>query len=361
MIRCRACRQKECRTTGRQRLSPAPSRMPNDEQGRTGGGPVAGGPDRARATRHRVADRGNHRARPVRVRSGDGHRERVRARIRSRSDQLASAADGLRRRSFVFAAIADTHDLDRNVGGGILAGAIAYRLFLFMVPFVYVLFTILGVASAVASKNPADLAKNVGISGVLAHAVVSVHKLKTSTQVLLLIGATYALLHTARSLTKALFSVHSLVWSIPPVRLKGLKPVFAFIGVVVVMGFLTPLFDRLRNAAWGLGALFAILAVTALAAVVWWWASVHLPHPDVPARALIPGALLLGVGVELLHAVTVYWIAHEVAKKSETYGTVGIALTVLFWTYFLGRIIVASVGINVTLWRTRTSGHCLAS
>src|SRR5215469_15932164 len=34
-------------------------------------------------------------------------------------------------------------ELDARVGGGILAGALAFRLFLFLVPFVYVVFTTL--------------------------------------------------------------------------------------------------------------------------------------------------------------------------------------------------------------------------
>jgi hypothetical protein len=37
----------------------------------------------------------------------------------------------------------DIADLDVHVGGGILAGAVAFRMFLFLVPFVYVCFTLL--------------------------------------------------------------------------------------------------------------------------------------------------------------------------------------------------------------------------
>src|SRR5215475_4043235 len=37
-------------------------------------------------------------------------------------------------------------ELDARVGGGILAGALAFRIFLFMVPLVYVAFTVLSAA-----------------------------------------------------------------------------------------------------------------------------------------------------------------------------------------------------------------------
>ena len=288
---------------------------------------------------------------PVRATGDEGLVRRTVARVTAELERLDGLVQARRQHSPVVQALFDMHELDRNVGGGILAGAVAYRLFLFMVPFVYVVFTLLGFAGDVATKDPADLAKSVGITGVLGHAVVSTHELKTGTQILLLVGATYALLHTARSLVKALFAVHTLVWRVPRVKLKGMKPVFTFIGIVTVMALIVPLLDRLRNKAYGAGAVVAILLVTSISFVIWWWVSGHLPHAGVPAWALIPGALLIAVGVEALHALTVYWISSEVSKKSETYGTVGIALTVLLWTYLLGRLIVASAGINATLWR----------
>jgi len=51
--------------------------------------------------------------------------------------------------------------------------------------------------------------------------------------------------------------------------------------------------------------------------------------------------------------LTTYWIGHLVARKTQTYGSVGIALAVLLWVYLLGRIIVASAGLNAALWYRR--------
>ena len=53
----------------------------------------------------------------------------------------------------------------------------------------------------------------------------------------------------------------------------------------------------------------------------------------------------------MLHLLTTYWIGHLVARKTSTYGSVGIALAVLLWVYILGRIIVASAGLNAALYR----------
>jgi uncharacterized BrkB/YihY/UPF0761 family membrane protein len=79
----------------------------------------------------------------------------------------------------------------------VTAGALAFRLFLFMVPFVYVVFTVLGVASRAVGHDPAQLARNAGITGVLASAVVKAGDQGAWTQVTLVLGAVVAMLLTA--------------------------------------------------------------------------------------------------------------------------------------------------------------------
>src|SRR5215470_15508332 len=95
-------------------------------------------------------------------------------------------------------------ELDTRVGGGILAGALAFRIFLFMVPFVYVVFTALGAVFGAISQDPTHAARNIGITGVLASAVVKTQDQSAWTLAVLVTGATIALFLTAGSLLKAL-------------------------------------------------------------------------------------------------------------------------------------------------------------
>jgi hypothetical protein len=95
-------------------------------------------------------------------------------------------------------------ELDARVGGGILAGALAFRIFLFMVPVVYVIFTILGSVSRALGHDPAQLAKEAGITGVLASTVVTIADQSTWTLVTLVLGAVVTMFITAGSLLKAL-------------------------------------------------------------------------------------------------------------------------------------------------------------
>ena len=39
---------------------------------------------------------------------------------------------------------------------------------------------------------------------------------------------------------------------------------------------------------------------------IWLWVSTLLPHADVPLRALVPGAILMAVGAQIVHLFTVY-------------------------------------------------------
>ena len=244
-------------------------------------------------------------------------------------------------------------ELDARVGGGILAGALAFRIFLFMVPFVYVVFTVLGALSRAMGHDPGQLAGNVGITGILASAVVTIDDQGAWTQVALVLGALVTLFLTSGALLKALYVVHWLIWRVHRVMPAGLAPRLALIGLTLAASALGVAVNYLRNASGVAGAVLALLVITALSFALWWWVSWKLPHAPVPPRALIPGALLMAAWVDVLQLLTTYWIGHLVARKTNTYGAVGIALAVLLWVYILGRIVVGSAGLNAALWHRR--------
>jgi uncharacterized BrkB/YihY/UPF0761 family membrane protein len=287
---------------------------------------------------------GHHPGR-IRRSAGQAHRRLEAERVRLQEELNAG-----RQRSGIVAAGFQLQELDSQVGGGILAGALAFRIFLFMVPFVYVVFTVLGTASDALSQDPAQLARDIGITGVLASAVVNAQDQSAWALAVLIAGAAVALFLTAGSLLKALYVVHWLIWRVPRVMPTGLVPRLILIGFTLALSALSVAINDVRNSAGAAGAIIAIVVITGLSFGLWWRVSWKLPHPPVPAYALIPGALLMAAGADALHLLTTYWIGHLVARKTSTYGSVGIALAVLLWVYILGRIIVASAGLNAALW-----------
>ena len=110
----------------------------------------------------------------------------------------------------------------------------------------------------------------------------------------------------------------------------------------------------LRDRSFVAGLLAELLYI-AVPASLWLVLTLRFfPHaPDAQWPDLLPGAVLVGVGVQVLHFVTVYWIARLLESKSETYGAIGCALAILLWAYLLGRIFAASALLNAGAWQQR--------
>jgi uncharacterized BrkB/YihY/UPF0761 family membrane protein len=285
-----------------------------------------------------------------RIRRAAGHGRQW---LTSEQARLQEELQARRQRSGMVDAGFLVQELDANVGGGILAGALAFRIFLFMVPLVYVVFTALSAVSRALGHGPAQLARDVGITGILASAVVKVDDQSAWAQATLVLGAVLAMLITAGSLMKALYVVHWLIWRVHRVMPAGLVPRLVLIGVTLVASALGVAVNDVRASSGVAGAILAVLVITALSFALWWWVSWKLPHASAPAPALIPGAVLMAVGADVLQLLTTYWLGPLVARKTNTYGAVGIALAVLLWVYILGRIIVGSAGLNAALWYRR--------
>jgi uncharacterized BrkB/YihY/UPF0761 family membrane protein len=246
-------------------------------------------------------------------------------------------------------------ELDTAAGGPVLAAAVAFRLFLFMVPYVFVLVYGFGLASSASSSDPRDLAQRAGIAGLLASTIQVADDQSLLTRIVVFVGALYALLSTAKTFLKVLAAVHALAWQIPPRRVRKLtKPALMFILIVTAGLVLIRLIVWLRDQSFIAGFTAEILFI-AVPTMVWLVISLRffVHAPSAGWRDLLPGAIFVGVGVQVLHFVTVYWITHLLASKSQTYGAIGGALAILFWAYLLGRVLAASAVVNAAAWRQR--------
>ncbi len=244
-------------------------------------------------------------------------------------------------------------ETDTETGGDLLAGAVAFRYFLLFVPFVFVVILGIGVGADVTGKSASEIARTSGMSGLVASTVKINSETSKSFRLISVLVVVYALLSGARKLLRSLMAVHSVMWRVPFVKLR--KPFLGGVWVVLLMTAATIVshfISRLRTESL-IGWLFALFAFMALPAAVWLICSVRLfpSAPDATWRDLWPGAVLFGIGTEVLHVVTVVWIAHSLESKSETYGTLGAALTILLWAYMMGRLVTSSIALNVAVWR----------
>ena len=61
----------------------------------------------------------------------------------------------------------------------------------------------------------------------------------------------------------------------------------------------------------------------------------------------------MGVAVWLAHSLSVYYLAHQVDRASELYGSLGVAAALLAWLYIVSRLMVASAMLNASRWEQR--------
>ena len=83
------------------------------------------------------------------------------------------------------------------------------------------------------------------------------------------------------------------------------------------------------------GLLAPVITVAPLAAL-WLWVSLHLPHRDAPWRALLPGALLVAIGFQVLHEAVGHLLVPKLEKSTSLYGGLGATTTLLFFMYMIG-------------------------
>jgi uncharacterized BrkB/YihY/UPF0761 family membrane protein len=239
---------------------------------------------------------------------------------------------------------------DRERAGRLLAGALAHRLFLWLLPFTLVLVAGLGFLSSAHTSGPKDLAAHLGIVGVASQSIsLAAADAEHARLVGLVVGVPVLYLATLGAVN-AFRTVSALAWGVPvgPVPRKPLA-VLGFLGLLLAGFAVLLVATAIRHSSEGPGLIALALAGVGYVAISFVVLRA-LPRPDVPWTALVPGALALGLGLEAIHFIVVYFISYKVSSSSETYGALGAATALLLSLYLIGRVFVAAVMLNAALW-----------
>ena len=242
------------------------------------------------------------------------------------------------------------HGRDLAVGGNLLASAIAYRLFLWMLPLALLGTSFLGFVRAADEEDPAHLADDLGLSAYVASTVARAAEQAESSRWLVLVIGLWALYVASAAGAKTFSAVHGLVWGLSvrrPRKTARAGAAFTGFGVLALLVTFGAYWARREAPSIGLGVTLAIFVAYA---ALWLAIALFLPHADAPWTRLIPGALFAAFGAQVLHLATVFYLASKLEHASELYGGLGAAAGVLLWLYLLGRLAVGSAVINATLW-----------
>jgi hypothetical protein len=140
-------------------------------------------------------------------------RERARQRqeaLQARMDNLAQRAQEERGRRPWVDAIFELADRDAEVAGGVIAGALAYRLFIWLLPAGLVFVGGLGVIAGALSDSPNGVAGKLGLGGIVSHSLKSASN-SHSPWYALIVGVPI-LLYATRSVLRVLIGTHRLAW-----------------------------------------------------------------------------------------------------------------------------------------------------
>jgi uncharacterized BrkB/YihY/UPF0761 family membrane protein len=277
---------------------------------------------------------------------------------RRRADDTRAWAEAARGRSPVVARAFEVAQRDRDHLGGLLAGAVAYRFFLWLLPFSLLIVGLLGAITDLDDDAVEGVGDDIGLRGALTQAIAEGARQSGwwIAMVIGLLGTAYAGLGAVRALRIS----HAAAWDIRPARPASLvNGSLAFTGVALGLIVTNGLIGWLRERS-GIGGLIAGLAVVGIYFTVWLRISVHLPRRPTPVRALVPGAILVALGAEALHLFTAYYLAGQAERVASVYGTIGMALTLLLWLFIVSRLLVGSAILNAALWERRVAARSAA-
>lgn len=238
---------------------------------------------------------------------------------------------------------------DNHIGGFLLAGSIAFRLFVFVLPMYLLALVIAGAIFAFDPDQTEDVANGAGMSKYLAGTIGDAAQTSHKSLWLLIPVTLYALVSAGRSVEKSIAAAHARAWDIALPKRKAHYVVLGVVGFALAILLATRMISIIRHGflvpvAMGLGG--------AIYFGLWILASLVLPRREgVSVWSLIPGAVLVGVGTQLLYLFNVLYLNRKIASASAAYGALGVAASALLWLYLLGRLMVAAPVLNATIWQ----------
>jgi uncharacterized BrkB/YihY/UPF0761 family membrane protein len=155
-------------------------------------------------------------------------------------------------------------------------------------------------------------------------------------------------------MVKGLRLLAAVTWQIQPVQHKGaLRWAAGFSGVALGVLVLPLLLEPLYRGGLVSDVIASLLSIAVLAALTVWVMG-RLPHPpEVGWVDLLPGAILVGLGAEIVRLVTAVYLAPRLGRTEDLYGALGLAAVFLTWLYLAGRILVGGFALNAERWRAR--------
>lgn len=231
--------------------------------------------------------------------------------------------------------------------GMLLASAVAFRLFLWLLPLALLS---AGIFAAVAENSATSLesaSKAAGLTGAASQQVVTQLQNGHRSWFIAVVTGAVLFLWTTRTLIRTLTVATAHAWAAPVPRARQkdrLITTFMFAGGWIALFVFTSLVSHVDRTP---GGILSDLVINASAtAVLWLLICLRLPDRRASWVDLLPGCVLLGVGFAVMNVVSRVYLPVRFAHSSQIYGTLGVAAVILAWLLLVGQLIVSSALIN---------------
>ena len=246
---------------------------------------------------------------------------------------------------------------DASIGGSVLGAALAYRIFIWLLPFALVVVLALALFVDQTERNIGELLDGAGITGFIAGSVAEASQgTKGWAVATALVAALFVLAYQSSALLRSLRAVTALAWQLPvtktPSPARSTLLFFGWLVAFIAVGSSAAPIRRALDFPLDVVAdafTYGVI-VTTLWLVLSWFL---LPHRAESIRELLPGALLVGVGIAAIGLFNTLVLFPWLAEREETYGVLGIAAGLLFGFFLLGRTAEVAAALNATLAEER--------
>ncbi|MCW2549374.1 MAG: hypothetical protein JWN96_3834 [Mycobacterium sp.] len=235
--------------------------------------------------------------------------------------------------------------------GVLLASAVAFRLFLWLLPLALLAAGILAAAAADSGNSIGSASKSAGLTGAASHQVAQALRDGHRSWGIAVITGGVLFVWATRTLMRTLTVASAHAWA-TPVPKAGQKRILIttlmFAATWLLVFACTAALHKLGRVVPG-GLLLGFLAQGLLISVAWLLISQRLPDRRQSWHELIPGSLFFGFGLALLSLVGRVYLPPRFAHSSAVYGSLGVASVMLVWLLLIGQLIISSAFIN-SVW-----------
>ena len=242
---------------------------------------------------------------------------------------------------------------DASIGGSVLGAALAYRIFIWLLPFALTLILGLALVAGRSHGSIADLVRHAGITGFVATSVAEAAD-GTSGWALVtgLVVAVFVLLYQTSALLRAIRATTALAWGLPVTRVPSpTRSGLLFLAWLMAFLALGASAAPVRRALeFPVDAVVDLVLYTLGIPLLWLVLSWFLlPHRSTRPLDLAPGALVVGLGVAAIGLFNTLVLFPWLGEREETYGVLGVAAGLLFGFFLVGRTMELAAALNATL------------